>query len=292
MTATDIIDMLESIGRRATPRLSPAVQVSADNTEARREKVLQSIRETVLPRRLEFSAPDGTVLALEVNNGRITDVYAVSSGEIPDFETEPRDALIKKLARLVSDLALAGDPLQLVSGQPDGPLEADDVGITFTEVMKACMEIELHSEPRMAIVPDPAPEPVDCTLGAAAPEAEPVVEGLAQRFFDGAQRFASGRVLTGIDDTPPRLDGICAEGEPLHPDRDLLDRFARDLAGWDTDCGDAIDHPQLIVMRPSGGDGTALAILRDGQGTAAAIHGARKLGAVVNLWKILRGADR
>jgi len=290
MTATDIIDMLEGIGRRATPRLSPAVQITADNAEARRARILQSIRETVLPRRLEFSAPGGTVLAIEVNNGRITDVYSISSGEIPHFETEPRDVLIEKLARLVSDLALAGDPLQLVSGQPDGPLEADDVGITFTEVMKACAEIELPSEPHVAVVPDPAPEPVEIT--SAAPETEPAIEGLAQSFFDGAQRFALGRVLTGIGDMPPQLDGICADGEPLHPTRDLLDRFARDLAGWDTDCAEAMTHPQLIVMRPSGGNGTALAILRDGQGTAAAIHGARKLGAVVNLWKILRGANR
>ena len=44
-------------------------------------------------------------------------------------------------------------------------------------------------------------------------------------------------------------------------------------------------------MRPSGGKGAALALLRDGQDNAAAIHDARKLGAVVALWKSLRGAD-
>ncbi len=287
MTATDIIDMLEGIGRSATPRLSPAVALSAATATARRERILQAIRGTVLPRRLEFSTPGGTLLAIEVNSARITDVYGASTGELPDFETEPREVLVGKMARLISDIASAGGPVHLVSRQPDGPLEADDVGITFTEIRAACQDIEVSSEPHMAIVPDPvadtesSPSLVEPKSGA----------GLAQAFFEDASRFALGRFLAGLPDAAPQSTGECAEGQPLHPDSDLLDRFARDLAGWDSDSAGSMAHPQMIVMRPAGGKGAAVAILRDGQSTAAAVHDARKLGAVVALWKSLRGAD-
>ncbi|SHE75514.1 hypothetical protein SAMN05444279_107127 [Ruegeria intermedia] len=284
MTATEIIDMLENIGRRATPRLSPAVDLTAETPAARRDLILQAIRGTVLPRRVEFTAPDGTLLALELNSSRITDVYGSSTGELPDFATEPRETIVQKLARLVSDLALAGNPIQMVSLQPDGPTEADDVGITFTEMKTACAVIELREdEPRLTVLQTPDPEPL-------ADDPAPENEGLAAAFFEGSERFAMGRFLSGPASTR-RHDGLCADGQPLHPSTGLLDRFAKDLAGWDADAGGHLPHPQLIVMRPSGGKGAALALLRDGQDNAAAIHDARKLGAVVALWKSLRGAD-
>lgn len=286
MTATEIIDMLEDIGRRATPRLSPAVELTAETAAARRDQILQAIRGTVLPRRAEFTAPDGTLLALELNSSRITDVYGSSTGALPDFATEARETIVQKLARLVSDLALAGDPIQMVSLQPDGPTEADDVGITFTEMKTACAAIELPEDaPRLTVLQTPDPEPV-----ADSPGATPESEGLAAAFFEGSGRFAMGRFLRGPSSTR-RYDGLCADGQPLHPPAGLLDRFAKDLASWDADASGHLPHPQLIVMRPSGGKGAALALLRDGQDNAAAIHDARKLGAVVALWKSLRGAD-
>lgn len=283
MMATDIIDMLEDIGRSATPRLSPAVHLSGDTTEACRANILTMIGRTVLPRRLEFTSADGTVLAIEVNSSRITDVYSGSTGDIPDFETEPRDALIQKLARMVSDLAACAQPIQVISLQPDGPLEADDVGVTFSEIQKACAAFPIKAEPSVAIVPDLAPET------ASDNTAEDMTDGLAQAFFNGADRFAMARLLIGPDAVPVQLEGACADGQPLHPTNDLLTRFASDLSGWDADSANTLGHPQLIVVRPAGGKGAAVALLRDGQDTAVAVHDARKLGAVVNLWKSLRG---
>lgn len=282
MMATDIIDMLENIGRSATPRLSPAVRLTGDTAEARRASILNLIRGTVLPRRLEFNAQNGTILAIEVNSSRITDVYSASTGALPDFETEPREALIEKLARLVSDLAATTPPIEVVSLKPDGPLEADDVGITFSEMQKACSKIVLPSEPRVSVVPDPVEDTKE------QDSAESAELSVAAAFFDGAERFAMGRLLTSAEGATHQFDGLCADGQPLHPSDDLLTRFAQDLAGWDADNAGQLEQPQLIVMRPSGGKGAGVALVRDGRNTAAAVHDARKLGAVVNLWKSLR----
>ncbi len=281
MMDSEILDMLEDIGRTSVARLTPAVHLSGDSAQARRDEVLGTIRGTILPRRLEFTAADGAILAIEVNSSRITDVFRCVSGPVPDFETEEREALTERLAQLVSDISTAAGPLELVSLRPDTALEADDVGITLSEVEAACARIELPDEPRMSIVPDPEPEPVN---------AQPDASGVASRFYEGADRFALGRLLTGAPGEDSEFAGICAPDQAVHPDQDLLSRFARDLAGWQADASDALSQPQLIVMRPSGGQGAGLAVLSDGQQTAAAVHDARKLGAVVNLWRTLKNA--
>ncbi|WP_170326526.1 hypothetical protein [Ruegeria arenilitoris] len=287
MMDTDILEMLDDIGRSSVARLNPAVTVPGETARIRREKVLRTIRGTILPRRLEFTAANGDCLAIEVNSSRITDVFRVQSGIAPDFETESREDLANKLAQLVTDIAAAPAPLELISLQPDTALEADDVGITFSEIESACEKIELPAEPVIAIVPDePEPEDTAPTVEAAT---EDTTGSLAQRFYEGSERFAQGRVLAqGDDGVTLRMDGACDEGAALHPDSDLLARFARDLAGWDGDTASAMDHPQLIVMRPSGGKGAGLAIMNDGERFAISVHEARKLGAVINLWASLK----
>ncbi|SDX01725.1 hypothetical protein SAMN05444358_102202 [Ruegeria halocynthiae] len=285
MMDSEILDMLEDIGRSSVARLSPAVYLSGNNAQVRRDEVLGAIRGTILPRRLEFTAADGAVLAIEVNSSRITDVFRCVSGSVPDFETEARENLTERLAQLVSEIATAPGPLELVSLRPDVTIEADDVGITLSEVYAACARIALPEEPRMTIVPDQVPKP------EAQPEAEPQEpDGIARKFYESAERFALGRILIGGVDAETRCEGLCAPGQPAHPEKDLLTRFARDLAGWQTDGSDALSEPQLIVMRPTGGQGAGLAILRDGRETAAAVHDVRKLGAVVNLWKAFKNA--
>ncbi|EEE35891.1 hypothetical protein RKLH11_3492 [Rhodobacteraceae bacterium KLH11] len=275
----EILDMLEGIGRTSVARLSPAFYLPGDTAQARRDEVLGVIRGTILPRRLEFTASDGAVLAIEVNSSRITDVFRCVTGPVPDFETDARENLTERLAQLVSDIATAPSPLELVSRRPDMALEADDVGITFSEVQAACDRIELPEEPRISIVENHPPE------AHPAPHAS-----IAGTFYDDTDRFALGRILMGAAEDDIQLDGICAPGQPAQPDADLLNRFAKDLAGWQADGSGALSEPQLIVMRPSGGQGAGLAILRDGRETAAAVHDARKLGAVVNLWKSLKTA--
>ncbi|WP_170574252.1 hypothetical protein [Ruegeria atlantica] len=281
MMDTDILEMLDDIGRSSVARLTPAVKVPGETALVRREKVLRTIRGTILPRRLEFTAANGDCLAIEVNSSRVTDIFRVQSGIAPDFETEPREELASKLAQLVSDIACAPAPLELISLQPDTALEADDVGITISEIEVACESIELPADPVISIVASD-PEPEDTAVEQDGPDT------LAQLFYEGCERFAQGRVLVdGADGVALSVDGACQANEPLHPSDDLLSRFAQDLAGWDEDVTTAMDHPQLIVMRPSGGKGAGLAVLNDGEKIAVAVHEARKLGAVVNLWTSL-----
>ncbi len=288
MVDTNILEMLDDIGRLSVARLNPAVTVPGETARGRRDKVLDTIRGTILPRRLEFTAANGDCLAIEVNSSRITDVFRVQSGIAPDFETEPREELAAKLAQLVTDIAAAPAPLEMISLQPDNALEADDVGITYSELESACGKIKLPADPVISIVPD---EPEDSAPPKEEAAEEPT-DSLAQRFYDGSERFAQGRVLAqGADGASSRMDGTCDEGEPLYPNSDLLARFARDLAGWDGDSANVMDHPQLIVMRPSGGKGAGLAVLNDGKSFAIAVHEARKLGAVVNLWATLKRPD-
>ncbi|WP_425083642.1 hypothetical protein [Ruegeria profundi] len=275
MMDTNILDMLDNIGRSSVARLSPAVPVEGETSVARRAGVLRAIRGTVLPRRLEFTAANGDVLAIEVSNARVTDVFRVRSGMVPDFETEPREGLIGKLAQLVSDIADAPAPLEFVSLKPDAELEADDVGVTLGEIETACDRIELPAEPIVSVVPDveePAPQAPDATSSARG-------------FFDSAERFAQARGL--IDGGDPQFEGDAA----LSPDADLLARFMADLTGWNDDSQSELQQPQLIVMRPSGGKGAAVAVVQDQGQTAIAVHDARKLGAVVGLWTKLSGGD-
>ncbi len=284
MMDTDILEMLDDIGRSAVARLNPAVTIPGDTAQERRDKVLNIIRGTILPRRLEFTAANGVCLAIEVNSSRVTDVFRVHAGIAPDFETESREDLAAKLAGLVSDIASATAPLELVSLQPDTALEADDVGITFSEIEVACEGIELTAEPVISIVANAESAEDEVT-------AEPLLDGLASRFFEGADRFAQGRVLAQAKDGAElRAEGTCGQAQPLHPDQELLSQFARDLSGWSADASN-LDLPQLIVMRPSGGKGAGLAILRDNEQFAMAVHQARKLGAVVNLWATLTRPD-
>ncbi len=281
MMDTEILDLLEDIGRTTVARLNPAVTLTGETAAARREQVLRTIRGTVLPRRLEFTAANGDCLAIEVNSSRVTDVFRVRSGLVPDFETQQRDALAESLAHLVSDIASAPGPLELISLQPDIALEADDVGITFSEISKACLAIELPSEPVVSIVTD--------QTTSTLPDNPPVSDqSLSSRFYDGADRCSLGRIQASKQDgTTHRSDGACAPDQPLHAGQSLLKKFADDLAGWDGDALVELDYPQLIVMRPSGGNGTALAVLHDANEITVAVHEARKLGAVVNLWKDL-----
>ncbi len=275
MMDTNILDMLDNIGRSSVARLSPAVSVEGETSVARRAGVLRAIRGTVLPRRLEFTAANGDVLAIEVSNARVTDVFRVRSGMVPDFETEPREGLIGKLAQLVSDIADAPAPLEFVSLKPDAELEADDVGVTLGEIETACARIELPAEPIVSVVPD-VEEPA-----RQAPDATSSARG----FFDSAERFAQARGL--IDGGDPQFEGDAA----LSPDPDLLARFMADLTGWNDDSQSELQQPQLIVMRPSGGKGAAVAVVQDQGQTAIAVHDARKLGAVVGLWTKLSGGD-
>ncbi|NVO56404.1 hypothetical protein HW561_11445 [Rhodobacteraceae bacterium B1Z28] len=287
MMDTDIVDMLEDIARSSVARLSPAVLIAGDTALARRVDILRVIRGTILPRRLEFIAVNGECLAIEVNSSRVTDVFRVRTGSVPDFETEPRDALIEKLAQVISDISIASAPLELISLKPDASLEADDVGITLSEIEDACEKIDLPGEPIVSVVSGTDEVTPEETATAEAPVQ---TETLAQSFFDGAGRFATGRVLAqSSNGTGLRFEGDCAPAGNMNPDQAVLARFAADLAGWDSDADAVLDHPQLIVLRPSGGKGAGLAVVHDGEQFAITVHETRKLGAVVNLWTSLLG---
>lgn len=293
MMDTDILDMLEEIGRTSTARLTPAVHLTGADAATRRQSVLRAIRGTVLPRRLEFNAANGDCLAIEVNNSRITDVFKTGPAVPPDFETEPRDALTEKLAQLVSDIAAAPGPLEMLSLRPDSNLEADDVGITLSEIEAACEKIELPTEPRISVVADVTKPDAEPAAADEPPATTTDQSELAQKFYEGSDKFALGRLLIdGASAAATKAGGICEADQALHPSQGLLDQMARDLAGWDADGAAALSHPQLIVMRPSGGKGVGMAILRDNDTTVLAAHETRRLGSVVNLWKSIKGSGR
>lgn len=284
MMDTEIIDMLEDIGRSSVARLSPGVVIAGETASERRDLLLRAIRKTILPRRLEFTSSTGDVWAIEVNSSRVTDVFRTRSGQVPDFGTEPREDLIEKTAHLLSDIASAPAPLEMLSLKPDGTVEADDVGITLSEIENACGDIDLPEEHVISIVPDVPKE--DIEEHAAEPS-----ENLALAFFEGAERFSTGRILTeGNDPEALRLEGTCAPGGEKHAGPEILSRFAADLAGWRDDTGETEADAQLMVMRPTGGKGAGLAVVTDRGKIAIAVHDARKLGAVVNLWTSIEGA--
>ncbi len=294
MMDTDILDMLDEIGRTSTARLSPAVHLTGANAAERSQSVLRAIRGTILPRRIEFNAANGESLVIEVNSSRVTDVFKTDPETPPDFETEHRDALTEKLAQLVTAIAAAPGPIEILSLRPDSNLKADDVGITLSEIESACEQIELPSEPRTAVVADTFEQ----TNTLASVEKTPATPSpnqstMAHEFYEGSDRFAIGRILVdGESFVSTRSGGICEPDQPLHPSQGLLDQLSRDLAGWDADGAATQSHPQLIVMRPSGGKGVGLAILRDEKATVLAPHETRRLGAVLNLWKSIKGTGR
>lgn len=286
MMDTEILEMLDEVGRSAVARLGPETLLDGDTAQDRRQRVLAAVRSTILPRRLEFTVSTGDVLALEVNSSRITDVPRCSLGIVPDFTTGQRDEITQALARLLTDIAKVHGPIEFASKRPTGDPETDDVGITYSEVALACAGIELHE--------DTQPETADTEPAQPVADPEPLGsehQTVAARFYDEAAGFAQGRLLFGPEGSSDPLGaGICAPDQTAHPDRSVLDQFARDLAGWDADTKTCLSQPQMVVMRPSGGQGTGLALLRDGTETAAVVHDARKLGAVVNLWEKLKGA--
>ncbi len=285
---TEFIDMLGDIGRSSVARLSPEINLAGDTASARRASVLSSIRGTILPRRLEFTAANGACLAIEVSSSRITDVFRCVEGPVPDFETEAREDLTDKMARLLTDIATAPGPLTLASLRPDMVLEADDVGLTFSEVETACRQIEVSESPPIAIVPD-QPEPSEIVEPEEAVQPAPTQAGPATLFFEGSEKVALGRLLIGEQGgTEVEPEGLFAVDQPAQVDDALLKQFVRDLSGWHAESG--TEMPQLIVMRPFEGQGSGLAVLSDGEKTATVLHENRKLGAIVSLWKSLRKA--
>ncbi|MEX0317348.1 MAG: hypothetical protein AB3N21_05335 [Ruegeria sp.] len=292
MIDTNILDMLGDISRRATARLSPANTLSGTTASERRVEILRTIRGTILPRRLEFSSENEDRLVLEVSSSRVTDVLEATQGDAPGFDADDREQVTMRLAQLISKFSETIGPLEVLSLHPDKSPDADDVGITMSEIETACAEIAVSDTPLIEDTPttaqseDEAPtvilEPQNLTTPPTS------TKSVAHLFHKGAAAFASGRVLVRKwNDTPVDMAGDCAPDGPLYPDADVLAQFASDLAAWDTDSADAISHPQLIVLRPSGGKAPGIALCRDGEATAAAIHETRKLGAVVSLWKSL-----
>jgi len=285
MMDTEILDLLDQIGRSSNARLSQAVQLPGDGAEARRHDMLRSIRNTVLPRRLEFTAENGDRLTIGVNSSRVTDVFAFGDTAGPDFNAEPRQDLAQKLAQMVTTIAAAPGPLALSSQHPGVSPRADDVGITLSEIEAACADIPLPAQPRVELVSD-RQDLVE------TPDSAPETTTAPQAFYDGMAHVAQGRGrFIHQNAGPASFDGACEDGQQLYPGDDLVSQLASDLAAWETDAGSTLSHPQLIVMRPAGGHGTCLTLFRDEIETTAAIHETRKLGSVVSTWKSNPGVD-
>ncbi|WP_120499701.1 hypothetical protein [Roseovarius sp. EL26] len=293
MIEPEIIDMLGTLSNSTVARNSPENALDSDTAVVRKDAILNSIRNTVLPRRLEFMVANGTRLCLEVNSARVTEAVEAKGHDLPDFATDQREDITQRLAQMIVDFCAEPGPLELLSLHPDTSPDADDVGITYNELERACATLGLV---------EVAVEVIDASLDAPDEQAgaeldKPTSKGetevktssvpsLSQMFFDGAAGFALGRLrVTAKDGAPLDSGEACVDGAAFSPDTEILNQFASDLSVWAEDCGSALQGPQMILMRSADKKAPSLAVVRGENATAIAVYEARKLGAAVGLWK-------
>lgn len=293
MIDMNIVDMLGELSKTTVARLSPEIGLQSDTALARRATILRSIRDTILPRHLEFVAADGTRLVLEVSSARVMDILEADGQTLPDFENCEREVATQSIARVISDFSAAPGPVELLALHPDTSPDADDVGITFNEIERACENLVIPEKSGgdvAAVRANAEDENIDLEASTIEGAVEPVATGssLCLSFFEGSKGFALGRLQMAAADGALIAAGVDDEGEgSFNPDPDILTQFARDLSVWNKDCGDALNGPQMILMRSADKTVPSLAIVRDSKDIAIATYEARKLGAAVGLWKAL-----
>ncbi|SLN25379.1 hypothetical protein ROA7450_01051 [Roseovarius albus] len=292
MIDMNIVDMLSEMSKTTVARLSPASELQSDNAPVRRAAILRSIRDTILPRHLEFVAADGTRLVLEVSSARVVEILEFNGKTLPDFEKDERVFVTQAIAEVITEFSAVPGPLELLALHPDTSPDADDVGITFNEVERACDKLELSEEsgedsPALQATADAA-ESIQKTPRADV-VATPAVakDALCPSFFEGSKGFALERFQMAADGSL-KAAGEGSNGEvSFNPDADILTQFARDLSIWGEDCGAALQGPQMILMRSADKKASSLAVVRDDKDISIAMYEARKLGAAVGLWKSL-----
>ncbi len=288
MIDSDIIDMLGALRNTTVARLSPESALESDTALARRTAILRSIRNTVLPRRLEFVVASGARLVFEVNSARVTDIVDAFGEELPNFETDGRETVTQVIAQFILDFSAQPGPLELLSLHPDASPEADDVGITYNEIEKACTALS-RPDAKVASATQETPTSPDTEEVSDIPVEETSGTSLCQEFFEGSAGFALGRLHIDAKDGAVRAAGeACEAGISFCPDAKILNQFAQDLSVWNDDCGAAVQKPQMILLRSKNKQAPSLAVVRDENTTAAvAVYEARKLGGAVSLWKAL-----
>lgn len=281
---------LQNILDDLSPRGTEASVLSAASRGGKRAKMLEAIGQTVLPRVLEFTSQEQSqvtaTLVLMVSSSRVTGVEKAEPdvlGEMPDLTSEDRDESAQQLGALMTSLSRMEGDVHLRSFPPETAPDAEDVGITLSELLSV---VTVEDLPEDVVEASQAPQDVAEPEEAAPIAAEqPVGAGYLARFYDSVDGFSPAKVEITAEGQISRQSG------PDIVAPDLAELLTRDLMEWENDSGEVIATPQLIVMRPEKPKDPALALYRTESGTVVAVHETRKLGSVVNALKGLRQSD-
>ncbi len=258
--ARKLLHMVQNVRARNTPE----VLLMGDTRGKKRARMLEVIGDTILPRQLEFTSIQNGLenarLTLNVSSARVTETLVVepsSLGENADIDGADRIQAAQQLGDLITRFSRAGGDIFLSSQPPENPPEAEDVGITLSEILAVVTVEDLPEDAQDA----------------------------SSDFYDLCEDFSLSRAelsKTGIIQR--------SSGEPeILPDLAAL--LAMDLEDWTKDSSAAIPMPQLIVMRPERGRDPALAMFCDGNVVVVSVHETRKLGSVVTALKELQRDD-
>jgi len=275
-----------------SPRLTEKNELTAASRGHKRARILEAIGQTVLPRTLAFSAGSNgeelSALVLEVSNSRVTAVSRAepaSLGALPDLSQSDREEAARQLGAMITAFSRETGGVFLQSSPPETAPDAEDVGITLSELL-AVVTVEDLPDDVVETSQKTAPETEDEKEDAPVIDAQqPARAGYLARFYDAVEAFSPARAEIGTDGE------ILRQSEPDLMTPDLTELLARDLQEWQNDSGAAIAVPQLIVMRPEKPRDPAIALYRTQSGTVISVHETRKLGSVVSALKGLRQAD-
>ena len=290
--ARRLLQIVQDVSARDTAKIALIAKTRGE----KRARMLETIGQSVLSRRLEFtSIGNGSQtgsLVLEVTNSRVTrmidatpdtlgDVVAISSGE--------RHDVAQQLGQIVTGFSRCDGDIFALSTPLDHTPDAEDVGITLNELL-AVVTVEDLPEDLLDIAAGESTSDDEATeeivQDVQKTEAHEGPSEQLKTFYDRVEGLSSWRAILSTD------GGISQESGTLFSD-DLAGSLASDLTEWSSDSGDAISLPQLIVMRPRKGRDEAMALYRNAAGTAVSVHETRKLGSVVGAVKeLLKHDDR
>ena len=123
-------------------RNSDIAVLSATSRGQKRAKMLEAIGQTVLPRVLVFTSQQkddvAATLFLNVSSSRVTAVEKVEPealADLPDLNPENREETAQQLGALMTAFSRMEGDVHLRSFPPETAPDAEDVGITLSELL-------------------------------------------------------------------------------------------------------------------------------------------------------------
>ena len=280
----DVARKLLNVVQNIRARTTPEILLQGDTRGQKRARILEAISQTVLPRQLEFTSVlnglEKAKIILQVGSARVTGVLAISPddlGDAPGISGVDRIQAAQQLGHLIMAFSRMDGDVFLSSIPPENPSDADNVGITLSELLAVVSVEDLPEDTVDAIETvdkSDVGEIVEAPAQTLSIDADHI-QDIGAEFYDACANFSMNRLEMNTSGDIKRQSG---EAEIL-PDLSAL--LAMDLGDWRKDSKPAIPTPQLIVMRPAKGRDPALAMYCDETGTVIVTHETRKLGSVV-----------